>query len=204
MSLEIIEYTYKDANSKSEIIATIKQRTGLELTALGEASYEAVPFNVRFPDMEESQKIDILDFTLSGTFFIDAANHFLFYTVDTGMGDYDFVDKVYRAIVYDFNGVLANVSYMHEMSWDYTMNMRMKYTEGSYLENDYSKNDITLAPLRVYAYNHNAYENRISVKGFIKNCYVNYERKFQRNIKFIDQNGNKFVTLGGYLLYKID
>ena len=201
MSLEIIEYTYNDANSISEIIATIKQRTGLELTSLGSAYYEAVPFNVRFPDMEESQKIDILEFTFSGTFFIDAANHFLCYTVGTGMDDYDYVDNVYRAIVYDFNGVLANVSYMHETNWEYTMNMRMKNTTYSYHENDYSKNDITLVPLRVYACNHNDSDNRKRVKGFIKNCYVNYERKFQRGLKFIDQNRNEFVTLGGYLLY---
>lgn len=204
MSLEIIEYTYTDSNSINEIIATIKQRTGLELTILGEASYEAVPFNVRFPDMEESQKIDILEFTLSGTFFIDVANHFLCYTVNSGMDDYDYIDRIYRAIVYDFNGVLANVSYKHEMNWDDTMNMRMENTTNSYHANDYSKNNITLAPLRVYACNHNEYENRKYVKGFIKNCYVNYERKFQRNIKFIDQNGNRFVTLGGYILYKID
>ena len=204
MSLEIIEYTYKDANSINEIIATIKQRTGLELTALGPAYYSAVPFNVRFPDMEESQKIDIQEFTFSGTFFIDVANHFLCYTVGTGMDEYNYVDNIYRAIVYDFNGVLANVSYKTEMGWDYCTNVTMKNTTYTYLENDYSKNDITLVPLRVYAFNHNDSDNRISVKGFIKNCYVNYERKFQRNIKFIDQNGNRFVTLGGYLLYKID
>ena len=57
MSLEIIEYTHKDANSISEIIATIKQRTGLELTSLGSAEHSMVPFNVRFPDMKESQKV---------------------------------------------------------------------------------------------------------------------------------------------------
>ena len=201
MSLEIIEYTYNDANSISEIIATIKQRTGLELTILGEASYEAVPFNVRFPDMEESQKVSIQTFTSSGTFFIDATNHFLCYTVGNGMGNYNYVDNLYRAIVYDFNGVLANVSYVHNMSWDHTMNMRMENTTYSYLENDYSKNDITIAPLRVYACNHNDFDNRKYVKGFIRNCYVNYERKFQRNLKFIDQNRNEFITLGGYILY---
>ena len=199
MSLEIIEYTYNDANSISEIIATIKQRTGLELTSLGSASSSMEPFNVRFPDMEESQKVDIQTFTSSGTFFIDATNHFLCYTVGTGMDDYRYVDNLYRAIVYDFNGVLANVSMFTERNWN-AMNIDMYY--GSYLENDYSKNDITLVPLRVYACNHdNDSTNRKYAKGFIKNCYVNYERKFQRNIKFIDQNGNEFVTLGGYLLY---
>ena len=199
MSLEIIEYTHNDANSISEIIATIKQRTGLELTSLGDAYYEAVPFNVRFPDMEESQKINIQTFTFSGTFFIDATNHFLCYTVGNGMDDYRYVDNLYRAIVYDFNGLLANVSMNTERNWN-AMNIDMY--NGGYLENDYSKNDITLVPLRVYGCNHdNDSTNRKYGKGFIKNCYVNYERKFQRNLKFIDQNRNEFITLGGYLLY---
>ena len=203
MSLEIIEYTYNDANSISEIIATIKQRTGLELTSLGPASYSMEPFNVRFPDMEESQKVSIQTFTFSGTFFIDTTNHFLCYTVGNGMDNYNYVDNLYRAIVYDFNGVLANVSMCTECDWGQMMNIDMKH--GNYIENDYSKNDITLGPLKVWACNHYSDDtNRKYAKGFIKNCYVNYERKFQRNIKFIDQNGNRFVTLGGYLLYKID
>ena len=199
MSLEIIEYTHNDANSISEIIATIKQRTGLELTSLGSASHSMEPFNVRFPDMEESQKVEIQEFTFSGTFFIDATNHFLCYTVGSGMGDYNYVNNLYRAIVYDFNGVLANVSMYNECSWSQMMNIDMK--GGNYLENDYSKNDITLAPLKVWARNYSDYENGKYAEGFIKNCYVNYERKFQRNLKFIDQNGNEFITLGGYLLY---
>ena len=40
--------------------------------------------------------------------------------------------------------------------------------------------------------------------GFMKNIYINYTRKFSFGLKFIDQNGNRFVTLGGYLLYKED
>ena len=116
------------------------------------------------------------------------------------MGNYNYVDNLYRAIVYDFNGVLANVSMYTECSWNQMMNIDMKV--GNYLENDYSKNDITLGPLKVWACNHYADgTNRKYAKGFIKNCYVNYERKFQRNIKFIDQNRNEFITLGGYLLY---
>lgn len=204
MSLEIIEYTYNDGNSISEIIATIKQRTGLELTSLGAVEYSMEPFNVRFPDMEKSQKIEIQTFTFSGTFFIDAANHFLCYTVGNGMDVYSYVDNVYRAIVYDFNGVLANVSYNTEIGWESAMNIRTDSTTYAYPENDYSKNDITLVPLRAYAADVYHSSDTKYVKGFIKNCYVNYERKFQRNIKFIDQNGNRFVTLGGYLLYKVD
>ena len=206
MSLEIIEYTYKNANSKSEIIATIKQRTGLELESIGEAYYSMEPFNMRFPDMEKSQKIRIQEFTFSGTLFIDVTNHFLCYTVGNGMDNYKYIDNIHRSIVYDFNGVLANVCYLTEIPWENHMNVSMEIDPTyTYLENDNSKNDITLVPLRVYACddNHDA-DNRKYVNGFIRNCYVNYERKFQRNIKFIDQNGNRFVTLGGYLLYKVD
>ena len=202
MSLEIIEFKDTGASGEeSELLATIKQRTGLELTALDSTS-SGKYYNVRFPDMEESQKVEILSFTTSGTVFIDVTNHFLCYTVASGTEDYNYVDRLYRAIVYDFNGVLANVSMFTERDWN-AMNIDMY--NNWYLENDYSKNDITLVPLRVYACNHYSDDtNRKYVKGFIKNCYVNYERKFQRNLKFIDQNGNRFVTLGGYLLYKID
>ena len=206
MSLEIIEYTYKDANSKSEIIATIKQRTGLELESIKEAYYSMETFNMRFPDMKKSQKIRIQEFTFSGTFFIDTTNHFLCYTVGNGMDNYNYIDNIYRSIVYDFNGVLANVCYLTERGWANNINVSMDVDPTyTYLENDTSKNDITLVPIRVRACDDDSDStNRKYVKGFIKNCYVNYERKFQRNLKFIDQNGNRFVTLGGYLLYKID
>ena len=40
--------------------------------------------------------------------------------------------------------------------------------------------------------------------GFMKNIYINYTKEFSFGLKFADQNGNRFVTLGGYLLYKID
>ena len=202
MSLEIIEFKDTGASGEeSELLATIKQRTGLELTALDSTS-SGKYYNVRFPDMEESQKVEILSFTTSGTVFIDVTNHFLCYTVASGTEDYNYVDRLYRAIVYDFNGVLANVTQYIECEWYRTMNINM--FSGAYLENDYSKNDITLVPLRVEARNWAAAEGRKYAKGFIKNCYVNYERRFQKGLKFIDQNGNKFVTLGGYILYKID
>ena len=44
----------------------------------------------------------------------------------------------------------------------------------------------------------------ISFHPIIPNLYINYERTFETGLKFADQNGNRFVTLGSYLLYKID
>lgn len=40
--------------------------------------------------------------------------------------------------------------------------------------------------------------------GFMKKIYINYTRQFSFGLKFVDQNGNRFVTLGGYLLYKVN
>ena len=37
--------------------------------------------------------------------------------------------------------------------------------------------------------------------GYSKNLYINYDRAFDTGLKFVDQNNNEFITLGGYLLY---
>ena len=202
MSLEIIEYTYEGENSISEIIATIKQRTGVELEATGTESYEVRPYNIRFPDMKTAQIVKLGYITSSGTFFIDVDNHFLCYSINSGTENCNYVDDLYRILLFDFNGKLVNVCYSRDPVWYRTMSGAGLDQSSDYAENDYSKSNITLCPLRVYAYND--LNDAGTVKAFVKNCYVNYERKFQRNLKFIDQNGNRFVTLGGYILYKID
>lgn len=193
MSLEIINYNTVNV-SESELLAIIKQRTGLELVALESSS--SSKFNMRFPDMETAQSIELKSLNRNGIFFIDADNHFLCYSIASGTGDYSYMDDLYSALVSDFNGKLANICYSTRQSWG-DIN-----TGGYYTEDDSSKSNITLCPLRAYAYN--SLNGANNVCGFVKNCYVNYERKFQRGLKFIDQNGNRFVTLGGYLLYKVD
>ena len=199
MSLEIIEYTYNDANSISEIIATIKQRTGLELEAYGEESYEMSPYKMRFPDMKTAQSVKLGRLNSNGTFFIDVDNHFLCYSIKSGTEKYNYVDDLYRILLFDFNGKLVNVCYIRDPVWYQTMNVADQGQSYYYAEDDSSKSNITLCPLRAKAYND--LNDAGDVKAFVKNCYVNYERKFQRNLKFIDQNRNEFITLGGYLLY---
>ena len=65
-------------------------------------------------------------------------------------------------------------------------------------KNETSKQSIKIVPAFCY------YGYGGSVYGFLKNVYINYERQFDAGLKFIDQNGNRFMTLGSYLLYKID
>ena len=64
-----------------------------------------------------------------------------------------------------------------------------------YAESDDSKNTLTIVP---------AFEGNSTTYGFYDGIYVNYERRFPVGLKFIDQNGNRFLTLGSYFLYKID
>ena len=194
MSLEIIDCP--SSMNESELLATIKQRTGLEMKALDDGSYGVKTFSMRFPDMETAQNIKLGYFNERGTFFIDADNHFLCYSIASGTEDYSYVDYLYRNFVFDYNGKLANICYSADRNWS-VMN-----TGGNYTKDDSSKSNITLCPLRTYAYN--SLNDANHVQEFVKNCYVNYERKFQKGLKFIDQNGNRFVTLGGYILYKID
>ena len=194
MSLEIIDCP--SSMSESELLATIKQRTGLEMKALDDGSYGVKTFSMRFPDMETAQNIKLGYFNERGTFFIDADNHFLCYSIASGTENYSYVDYLYRNFVFDYNGKLANICYSADRNWS-VMN-----TGGNYTKDDSSKSNITLCPLRTYAYNNLNDANH--VEAFVKNCYVNYDRKFQKGLKFIDQNGNRFVALGGYILYKID
>ena len=194
MSLEIIDCP--SSMNESELLATIKQRTGLEMKALDEGSYGVKTFSMRFPDMETAQNIKLGYFNERGTFFIDVDNHFLCYSIASGTENYSYVDNLYRNFVFDYNGKLANICYSTDRNWS-IMN-----TGGNYTKDDSSKSNITLCPLRTYAYD--SLNGAGHVQAFVKNCYVNYERKFQKGLKFIDQNGNRFVTLGGYILYKID
>lgn len=198
MSLEIIEY--KTAMGESALIALIKQRTGLEMEALDSGSSGIKTFSMRFPDMETAQSVGLKYLNDNGTFFIDVDNHFLCYLIASGMDTYSYVDQLYKALVFDYNGKLANICYETNKVWSKTMNVAD--SAYYYAEDDSSKSKITLCPLRVYARNNLNGAN--DVRAFVKNCYVNYERKFQKGLKFTDQNGNRFMTLGGYLLYKID
>ena len=71
-----------------------------------------------------------------------------------------------------------------------------------------NKPNITLLPAFVMSEYHvyiGGTENT-TPKSYIRfpKVYVNYERYFIPGQKYIDQNGNKFMAIGGYLLYKMD
>ena len=207
MSLKIINYTSDFSSGMGEKgIEFIKQETGLELTPLDTGSAGLQKFSIRFPDMETAQYIRLRYLNSVGTMFIDADNHFFIYVIGTGKREYNYVNDLYKNIVFDSNGKLANVcANGNSMSWGDYMNTNHNSSSAYYKEDDPSKQNITLIPLRVYGnYMSDDGTSSDDTKAYVKKCYVNYERTFEVGLKFVDQNGNRFVTLGGYLLYKID
>lgn len=186
--------------TETATLQLIKEKTGVEITDLGEQSYGIYTYGIRFPNMETAQKVRCESFNKNGTVFVDVDNHFLMLTTNSGTGYSDYVNEFFPIIIFDYKGTLYNVCYASSISWDNSMNSNCSGNLPDYQGNAAEKQDVTLAPLRVFATNQLVQPNQ-SVKSFIKNCYTNYERKFQRAQKFIDQNGNEFITLGGYLLY---
>ena len=122
---------------------------------------------------------------------IDDSNHFFALTYgykmnkggDVSIGD---VLKSYLDImIVDIDGAPDNIPGVRE--WYYAFNIPYS------AYNNQAAQTIKILPAYVYAYNR---------KGYSKNLYINYDRAFDTGLKFIDQNGNEFITLGGYLLYK--
>ena len=104
------------------------------------------------------------------------------------------VTRMHDVFIVDINGTLINIKtisgYNNYGYHLFNIPYSTKHFSGT-------SNSITLVPAFFYKDDGN-------YKGFIKNMYIEYERAFQGGLKFIDQNGNRFMTLGGCLLYKID
>lgn len=178
-------------DNDTKTIALIKEKTGLELNYVRGGDYGIYECQVKFPDMENyetlyMEKPSVLE---PGLCFVDVENHFFACVKpQTDMSDYMPVRalKVWLGIlIHEKDGKL--VSDISSNS-NYVMSDWCNIPE--YVE-DIIKGQITLVPLYTQ-----------DGKSFVKNTYINYERMFQPGLKFIDQSGKEFITLGGYLLYK--
>ena len=176
----------------TETTTLIKEKTGLELI-YGDGSYGIFSCQVKFPDMENYETLSMKQPSAgkSGLCFVDVENHFFAYVSPQTMLRYYYPNTVINdwlyILIHEKDGKLVS-----EMTS--TSDMRMyEYCNITEFVDDILKEKITLLPLYMSM-----------SKSFVKNLYINYERCFTSGLKFIDQNGNRFVTLGGYLLYKVD
>ena len=177
--------------SATETIALIKEKTGLELI-YGSGSNDLYSCQVKFPDMENYETLEMMKpgGGESNLCFVDVENHFFAYVVPkSDTNKYlpgSAIEDWLPILIHEKDGELVSTIRGHYLY------MRTYCNIPEYIDNTL-KEQITLIPLYMSF-----------GRSFVKNAYVNYERLFQPGLKFIDQNGNKFVTLGSYLLYKVD
>lgn len=183
---------FNDGDGVTETTTLIKEKTGLELI-YGDGSYGMASCQVKFPDMEDYETLTTQLLNSSTAMcFVDVENHFFAYVLQSSsMSYYDPSASVYdslRVLIHEKDGSLVSeLTSSSTMSWYEAFNISYTVNRNATTE------QITLVPAFMqYG------------KCFIKNLYINYERMFNPALKFIDQNGNRFVTLGGYLLYKVD
>lgn len=184
---------FDGGDNDTETIALIKEKTGLELNYVGGGDYNIYECQVKFPDMEnyETLYMDRPSVIDPGLCFIDVENHFYAHVEPQTNTTYYEPAQNLKAwlciLIHEKDGKLVS-----DISSKSNYSMHDWCNIPGAVE-DTIKEQIALVPL----YTRDG-------KSFVKNVYINYERMFQPGLKFIDQNGNRFVTLGGYLLYKVD
>ena len=200
MSLVFFKNTAKDVSGTWNLI---KEKTEVEITPVsgseGHGSYKA---NVRFPDMEQSVELPLKNiydgsYIYKWLIFVDIENHFL-------------------AIIEP----LDNTSNYHP-SYDSTTLNYEQWIRAIIFENitvgelcSFSTNDSRYSQQEVFNIARFAdktirekiivypmYFARSNKEGYAKNMFLNCERMFEPGLRFIDENNNEFITLGGYLLY---
>ena len=189
--MSLIYFNFNGVSSSTEAIALIKEKTGLELIYVSGSGVFSC--QVKFPDMENYVELRMIGINggESKLCFVDVENHFFAYVSPaTDMTYYNssgLINDWLVILIHEKDGKLVS-----EMTGNSAMRMYGYCNITEYVD-DIPKEKITLLPLYMSM-----------SKSFVKNLYINYERCFTPGLKFIDQNGNRFMTLGSYLLYKID
>lgn len=201
MSLNMI---YKELESTLEtFFSDIKKQTGVTIDYKASSSEDhLIITKITFSDGTYYEKDNIIDIgrRVEWIAVVDDSTHLFIITTQAmfiDLGDRSAnepVTRMHDVFIVDINGTLINIktisSYNNYGYQIFNIPYTTKHFSGT-------SNSITLVPAFFY-------KNDDNNKGFIKNMYIEYERAFQGGQKYIDQNGNIFVTLGGYFLYKVD
>lgn len=195
MSLNMI---YKELDSTLEtFFSDIKNQTGVTIDYTNSSSNDhLIITKITFSDGTYYENAKIIDIgrRVEWIAMVDDSTHLFIITtqamfIDLGDRSTDEpVTRMHDVFIVDLNGTLINIK--RDTNTDY--GYKVFNTPYSSVPFSGTSNSITLAPAFFYYSDY---------KGFIKNMYIEYERPFQGGLKFVDQNGNEFITLGGYLLY---
>lgn len=182
----------------TNVITQVNSELGFELLSnlKDNDSYGRDNMDIKFPDMSEPVTVNVQTSysNLKKMCFIDLDNHFFLIYENANespnhINDSDY-HRFFNCIVFETEE--GSISSIQAFS---------SYSESSYAQSTFfnipSKmgNDPSKNTLRMFL----AY---YSGTGFIKNMYFNCDRAFETaGLKFVDENNNEFITLGGYLLY---
>lgn len=200
MSLNMV---YKELDSTLEtFFSDIKKQTGVTVDYTNASSEDhRIITKITFSDgaYYEDSNIMLIGRQVEWIAVVDDSTHLFIITTQAmfrDLGDrstHEYTRYTHDIFIVDLNGTLVNIKTIaSSLEECYAFNIPKTTNPFSG-----TSNSITLVPAFFYYYDNGC-------KGFIKNMYIEYERPFQGGQKYMDQNGNKFMTLGGYLLYKID
>lgn len=199
MSLNMV---YKELESTLEtFFSDIKKQTGVTVGYEASSSDHLTVTKITFSDGVYYEKNYIIDIgrRVEWIAVVDDSTHLFIITTQAmfmSLGERkpnDYTSFNHDVFIVDTDGTLVNIKKLHESTTEYSV-FNIPYSNKRF---DGTSDSITLVPAFFY-------DDDTNYKGFIKNMYIEYERPFQGGLKFIDQNGNRFMTLGGYFLYKLD
>ena len=188
MSLKLIMADSSDFNNFAN---KIRSETGVTISINSDTAYWN---SVQFPDGVSITPASSTSVTNSSAnhAFVDVNNHLFIYD-RTNIDESNITPTRYPK----YDAFISDTTDGRTISLPTTAyEFYRVFNIPSYAAHDASKQSIAIFPCY---YGHSG-----DYSGFLKNIYINYERRFVAGLKFIDQNGNRFVTLGGYLLYKED
>lgn len=199
MSLNMV---YKELDSTLEtFFSDIKNQTGVTVDYKAASEDNKTITKITFSDgtYYENGNIISIGRRVEWIAVVDDSTHLFIITTQAmfmSLGERKTNDHTsfnHDVFIVDTDGTLVNIKTLNESTQDYDV-FNIPYNDKRF---DGTSDSITLVPAFFYDYHNNS-------KGFIKNMYIEYERPFQGGQKYIDQNGNRFMTLGGHFLYKID
>ena len=200
MSLNMV---YKELDSTLEtFFSDIKKQTGVTIDYKASSSDHLTITKITFSDGVYYERDNIIDIgrRVEWIAVVDDSTHLFIITTQAmfmSLGERTasaYTSFNHDVFIVDTDGTLVNIKTLSESNQEYDV-FNIPYNSDRF---NGTSNSITLVP--AFFYDYRGAKN----KGFIKNMYIEYERPFQGGQKYIDQNGNRFVTLGGYLLYKVD
>lgn len=199
MSLVILSKT--DKEKASDFFAKVSNKTGIQFNLVNNTENNGITIKkITFTDGNYISELgynlhnDYIHDSTKYTIFADDSSNLFIITKTTNwcsMSQSQELSSLYVTFITNLSGEIVDIA-----AYGSSMSRVVNIPES--VNVNQNNNSIKIFPLYFgNSFTPNKY-------GFPKNVFINYERKFDAGLKFIDQNGNRFVTLGTYLLYKED